>query len=678
MSATRGRWHGPNYTFGLHYDLHANTGDTELGARCGLKDLVPMLRLMAPDFVQTDCKGHPGMTSWFSKIPGATVAPGVVKDALAQWRAATRRLGMPLHAHYSGVWDIAAGRKHPGWCARDQDDKPQGAVFGPGRKGRPAGERMCRLGPYVDKLLIPQFLELIERYGLDGFWVDGDIWATEPCYCPRCRRAFARVSGRATPPKDEADPAWPEWVRFTRETYYDYVTRYCDAVHARKPGVLVCSNWLQTFRNPGEPRVPTDWISGDNSWVWGLDDSRCEARFISTRGKPWDIMLWNFYCSHGMGKPDSPWVAKPVEMIQQEAAVTLAFGGGVQVYENPPGLRNGQLIPWRQKRMRAVGRFVRARRRICRGTSTLPQVAVLHSEAHLYSKPGRNLFWGLDTQPVRGAVFSLLEGHYGVDILDEWALLPRLREFPVVVAPEQDRMSDAMAAALKRYVEEGGRLLVTGSAAFDRFGAAFLGATFAAVEKDKTYHVPAADGAAPLFSAEWRLLTPVDARPLGRLGTTPLRDERLLPNPAAVIRKVGRGRVGYIPCSVFRDFAHNRYPLTRAFILEVVRAVAGRTAIEVEGPVCVDVVLRQKDQVAYVHFINRASGIPNNAHNGAIDEIPAVGPLTVRMRLKARPASVSLEFEPAPVRATFKPGRSGGVLTVTVPRVRIHTALVVK
>ena len=55
-----GRWYDKRLTFGLHYDLHANRGDKDLGTRCGEKDLLPMLRLMAPDWVQTDCKGHEG------------------------------------------------------------------------------------------------------------------------------------------------------------------------------------------------------------------------------------------------------------------------------------------------------------------------------------------------------------------------------------------------------------------------------------------------------------------------------------------------------------------------------------------------------------------------------------------------------------------------------------------
>ena len=124
-------------------------------------------------------------------------------------------------------------------------------------------------------------------------------------------------------PTETDDPDWPAWLNFTRESFEQYVTRYCDAVHAHEPGVLVCSNWLQTFRCPGEPKVPTDWISGDNSAVFGLDSSRSQARFISTRGKPWDLMIWAFYAS-GMRERTLPRTFKPVQMIQQEARLGAA------------------------------------------------------------------------------------------------------------------------------------------------------------------------------------------------------------------------------------------------------------------------------------------------------------------------------------------------------------------
>jgi hypothetical protein len=670
---TTGRWHGKRYYFGLHYDLHANASDTVLGKRCGLRELAPMLRRMAPDFVQTDCKGHPGMTSWFSRVPNATVSPGVVKDAMAQWRAATRRLGLPLHCHYSGVWDVAAGQKHPEWCIVGKDGQPVGAAF----SSTQTNERMCPRSAYADELLIPQMKELIDRYGVDGFWVDGEIWAVEPCYCPKCRAAFTAQTGLAAPPKETTDPNWPAWINFTRESFEAYVTRYCDAIHAHKDGVLLCSNWLQTFKHPGEPKVPTDWISGDNAWVWGLDGSRCEARFISTRGKPWDIMLWNFYCSHGMGAPDSPWVTKPVAMLQQEAAVTLAFGGNIQIYENAGGLRDGRLIPWRQRRLREVSRFVKARRRLCQDTATIPQVAVLHSEAHVRAHMGRNLLWGVDAAAVQGAVFSLLECHYGVDVLDEWALTPRLAEFPVVVVPEQD-LSAAMAGALRAYTAKGGKLLVTGAMAFDHFGAAFLGVQSVAVEEKRAHHVPAADGSVPLFSSAWRLLKPTGAKSLGTLGKTPLRESELRPHPAATLNRIGKGAVAYIPADVFRDFNRNRYPAVRVFIGEIMRALCGRLAIEVQAPTALDVVLRRQGNRRIVHFINRLSGIPNQPNNGAIDEIPPTGPVTLTLRGERKPRKVSLAFEKAKPKAAYQPAKQGGLLTITVPQIHLHAALVIK
>ncbi|MFH1571096.1 MAG: hypothetical protein ABIL09_24090, partial [Gemmatimonadota bacterium] len=453
---------------------------------------------------------------------------------------------------------------------------------------------------------------------------------------------------------------------------------YCEHIHARRPHVLLCSNWLQTFRHPGEPHVPTDWISGDNTFTFGLDAGRCEARFISTRGKPWDIMIWSFYASHGMGDRTAPWTFKPVQMIQQEAAVICAFGGNVQVYENPGGLRDGRLVEWRARRLRQVSRFVKARRALCQDTETIPQIAVLHSEHHARSKPGPNLMWGIDPKPVSGAVWALLEHHYGVDILDEWALLARLDEFPVVVAPEQDRMSDEMVTALKAWAEAGGRLLVSGPEAYSRFGGKFLGVRAGKVEAGKQYHVPAADGSFPAWSEAWHLTAATTARGLGRLATTPLLDDRVLPHPAAFVNKVGRGAVAYVPFSLFRYFEHTRYPLARTFAGEVARALIGSLPIAVQAPTCVDVTLRRKARRLLVHLVNRASGVPQSPHDGTVDEIPRVGPVEVRVKLEGKPKSVRLAFEKSPVDWKYRGGQRAGTLTATIAHVHLHAALVIE
>ncbi|NLN18823.1 MAG: hypothetical protein GX162_06060 [Firmicutes bacterium] len=618
--------------------------------------------------MQTDCKGHPGYTSWFSQTPTASVPPGLKKDGLRGWREATKRLGLPLHCHYSGIWDRAAGEKRPEWAAVHAPSKDAIGQSTPA----PKTEKMCPRRGYLENLLMPQMHELIDRYEVDGFWVDGDIWAAVPCYCELCRAAFTTKTGIEDPPTETDDPNWPAWIQFTLDSFEEYVTRYCEAVHAYRPGVLVCSNWLQTFRHPGEPRVPTDWISGDNSWVWGMDGSRCEARFISTRGKPWDIMLWSFYRSHGMNDIGSPWVFKPVQMLQQEAAVTLALGGNIQIYENSD-IRDGRLVPWRIEELRKVRDFVHARRTLCQDTVTIPQIAVLHSEHHLRRHMGRSLF-DVDVAPVRGAVFSLLELHYGVDILDEWALLPQLAQFPVVVAPERNDMSEEMAQALKRYVRAGGKLLVSGADAYERFGADFLGVQTDALQENAVYHLPVAGKAVAVFSRNWRLVELVTAEGYGLLGINQLLEQGSRPYPAFTINRYGRGAVAHLPFDVFRFFQRNRYPLVREFLGELMQRLADPMPIRVEAPTCIDVVLRRKGEAIIIHLINRASGIPNTPNNGAIDEIPPMGPVRISVDLPGPPQKVYAAFEPGELQSSY----AAGCLQIELAKVYIHTAVVVE
>ncbi|MBS1370001.1 MAG: hypothetical protein HPZ91_08625 [Lentisphaeria bacterium] len=668
-----GSWHGETCNIGMHYDLHAGVGDTLLGTRID-DSLSELLRELGVDFVQTDCKGHPGVLSWFSKLPESTIPPGLRADALAGWREQTRKLGLPMHCHYSGIWDRAAGARFPGWHCQ----LPPEAQIGTG--GQNVGtnnpqEIMCPNRGYADGLMIPQMVELIERYQVDGFWVDGDLWAVRPCYCSRCRALFREETGIAEMPTNEEDPAWPLVWNFMLRSFKRHVTHYCNEIHRRYPGVKICSNWLQTYRNPGTPDVPTDWISGDNSHRFGIDASRCEARFLETRNKPWDIMLWTFTCNNGFGLPESPWNFKPVEMLEQEIAVLLSCGGNVQLYETTK-VRDGRLVPWRIRRLRRVVDFIRQRLPVCKRSKSVPQVAVLHSEAHFYRHvTGVNLLNGGDISPVNGAVWMLLENHYHTDLCDEWALLPRLAEYPVVVVPEQYDLSEEMAEALRGYVAGGGRLVLTGSELFDRFGAAFIGAESVRTDKDAVWFLPdGSDGAVPLFSRTFRLLEAKEAEPVGELYRQGRVGDDGSGFPAATVHRNGRGVVAYIPAAICRDFEFNREVGIREFFGAVMRAAAGEMAIELDGPSWIDLSLRRSGDELQIHLINRSTGIPNLPNQGVAAEIPPSGPLTLRLRTEHRPASVQGAWERLP---GLEWEWRGGLLTVRLPELRLHEAILV-
>jgi hypothetical protein len=663
--AYEGRWWSEDVAFGLHYDLHAGPKDTDIGTHVKLEELAPDLGLMAPQWIQTDCKGVTGMTSWPSKTPGATTSPGVKGDALRGWVQAAHKLGVPIHGHYCGLWDQAAWDKNPSWRVVPNPNTPDAA---PGR--------ICPRSEYADKLMIPQLIEAVESYGVNGFWVDGEIACYVFCYCPRCKDAFRQLTNINEPPIDVTDTNWLKWVAFQRSTLEEFVTHYVEAVHAHNPNVLICDNYMYTVRHPGEPVVPTDWLSGD---VWqDLDEIRCEARFMATRGRSWDIMSWAFDKSAVAKRddPEIPYDIKSVARLEQEAAIALALGGHYQIYETT-NLRDGRLVPWRMERLGKVGDFFKERQEICVDSEPIRQVAVLHSEYHLRSQPVPDLFWGYDLHGIRGALFSLLEESLSADLVDEWALKPVLSQYPLVVAPEQDNMSKTMVQNLKDYVVQGGRLLVTGAAAYARFGAEFLGVSSQEVLGPETFYIRAGDGSAPIFSPSWRSLQPTTAAAFSSVGRTPLVNAELMPFPPVTVNQVGSGKVAYVPFELFHFYSRTRYPLVRVFVGAVVRALNAVFPITVQAPPSVDVVQRHKGNAVLIHLLNRNEGMLSSANPQG--EPPPAGPIVVTAELPTKPSEVKVLYEQGKAQWTITDNTDtkGVTVKVIIPQISIHATVVI-
>ena len=57
--------------WGLHFDFHATPKDGIQGKNLKEEDIRKICHLLKPDFIQIDCKGHPGYTSYPSKLGNA-------------------------------------------------------------------------------------------------------------------------------------------------------------------------------------------------------------------------------------------------------------------------------------------------------------------------------------------------------------------------------------------------------------------------------------------------------------------------------------------------------------------------------------------------------------------------------------------------------------------------------
>ncbi len=648
MTQGRPNWHDQVF-FGIHYDLHASANDTELGRELTAEHLRERLERVKPDWIQCDCKGHAGYTSWPTKV-GST-SPGVVTDGLRIHREVTRELGIKLGMHYSGVWDSRAIELHPEWARIKLD-------------GTSDQDSTCPLSAYTEELQIPQMIELIDSYDVDGFWVDGENWASRPCWCERCRTEFTRRTGMAAIPSGADAAGWDAWLAFHRDLFVAHVTKYAEAVHARKPECLVCSNWMYTVRQPDAVAAPVDYISGDYDWAFGSNRAAVEGRLIESRGMSWDLMAWSF-SKTGTMADDPPWTMKPLVHLQQEVAEVVALGGAIMVYNQPQ--RTGWLTGWHQDLLADVAAFCRVRQDVCWKSTTAPQAAVLHHAAHFYAHNDPLFNYGKGAQPVEGALHALLETQRSTDVLTDGEALARMRHYKLVVVPEQTPLSEPLAAALEAYAAAGGHVLLSG-AHIAREHPALVGAIPRGEPIGRRTFLPV-DGRAVSVSPGWQPIEPVAETEVWTYRMREQEPEKDTTDEAIVTRRVaGDGSIVSIHGPIFRDYAIGHYPDLRRFIAGLVDRLAIEWAVTVEAPPRLELILRRKDGRLLVNLINRGAAETLGPQRVIVDELLPVADVVVRVPRAAAPGTVSVVPDDTPMSWSY----ADGMLEVKLPRVEIH------
>jgi len=649
---TPGNWHRKAF-FGLHYDLHATANDTELGAGLTHEHLRNVLQRIRPDWVQCDCKGHPGYTSWPTQV-GAT-APGVVQDMLRIYRDVTAELDIPLGMHYSGVIDNRAIELHPDWAVIDAE-------------GKPNPRSTCRNSPYVTELMIPQLIEIIDRYDVDGFWVDGDNWGSNPCWCPRCKAEFTRHTGLTTVPSTPDDPGWRAWLDFHRELFTAYVTLYVNAVHTRKPTCMVCSNWMYTLRQPESIQAPVDYLSGDYTPNWGADRAAIEGRFIDSRGMSWDLMAWGF--TRGWdGTKYGPHIMKPAVHLCQELAGVVALGGGVMVYTQPA--RTGHLSGWQHDILADVAHFCRERKHACFGSQTASEVAILHLSETLYDRNNSLYNLGGAQAGIEGALHIMQETGHTVDILCRDTALQGLDRYKLVILPEPSCIGPDIMAELRRYTNQGGCVLITGSALSEKLSD-FVGAVPAGDAIDGDVGM-AFGGRSAMVLTGWR--------PVAALhGASVLRRRLRRDDPAGgetddalvTLNRFGLGQVLAAHGPLFESYAMAHTPYVRALVADLVSSLSIDWEIVVDGPPWLEVIARSQDGGLVINLINRGSANTLSPNQPIVESIAPIGPMTIKVRLAKAPGDVRA-IPASPINWNW----SNGMVTVRLDSIHIHTAIVI-
>jgi len=630
--------------FGVHFDLHASEDIMDAGKTLTPEMIDTFLTKVKPDFIQIDCKGHPGISSYPTKV-GFHVK-GFEKDPLKLFREITEKNKVALFMHFSGVWDGKVVSEHPDWAIINAN-------------GERSTQKTSFFSPYLTTYMIPQLKELSD-YGVDGAWIDGECWAVEPDYGEASVQRFTKETGITEIPKKSSDKYYPEFMEYTRSLFREHLKKYIDAIHQYNPAFQITSNWAYSSLMPEKVSADVDYLSGDVTPQNGVYRSAFEARCLAPQGKPWDLMAWGFSWNGGK----MPMNVKSSVQLEQEAAQIMAMGGGVQFYYQQN--RDLSIKPWLATTLSEIATFCRARQQFCHKAKAIPQIALLYPTAS-YQK-NAPVPYSYSTLKLQGALNLVLDGQHPVEILMEHHLRGKMEQYPMIIIPECDYLEATFIDELKRYARDGGNLLIMGTETAKLFEKELGIKSLGDIKEDQSF-IASSDKIGAIRSS----LLSVELQPGTKSVATfytgsDFRDKGKL--IAASVNDFGNGKIAGVYFNAGSNYIDYKSPVLRDFISDLITKLFPDQVVNVSGSHLVHVAVNQLNNKMYVNLVNIA-GEHSNPSAVAYDEIPALKDLKVSIKTIKRPARIVLQPEGKDLKFDYQ----NGVSKVVVSNLPIHSIL---
>jgi hypothetical protein len=694
----------------LHLDYHQPTwmkavasGFTEEEAQ----SQAAMFKEAGIEAVEFFAYDHYGHAFYPSDI--APVHPGLNNDYTGLMSRALKDVGIRTIVYLNAFTSVHLHKEHPEWlCMREDGTFTRGAWL------QHEASQACISSGFLEEYYLPLLQEAVLRHEPDAVWIDGGSWTVEsPCYCENCRKLFLQDTGRELPigpmpePSEELNtPDWLQWRLWRRGQIFHYVSKLVAAVKEASPETLVAENNLGKYfyglplmeggkfvRWLAPKELGLDWLSCDPVH-FGANHEMIfskEGRYQATTGLTYDYMNERF---HGWGE----WQMRSTTDWKLEMATILAVGARGFFADQP--YPDGRLESAVYKELGVVHEFMKEREPYATGTHIVPEVAVLASLPSQLLGPMAGAEWGRDKHwgalpksrmdRVDGASQLLVELGIQHLIYDEATLREQLQSQTLVIIPDQCLMEEATITALGTYVQNGGKLIVTGrSGLWDEQGRKRTGDLFAELlgltrgeELSSPLHYWQAEselagklkygeirlqawgtalhavleGAEPLA----HLLEPVeevwadsqkrrsDWRHYTTVGAAPAGDQRVA--PAVTLHSYGQGQVMYLNGDLFALYYLEGHRLIREWLDVCIEDIYPRASriIQVQKPLHVEMVLngRRSDsgEEILVHFLNYfAQKRPGYViHN---EEVMPVQGIAFEVATPTRPRHVLLQPE---------------------------------
>ena len=491
------------------------------------------------------------------------------RDVLREAVREARQHALPIIAYCQLQYPSHELRQHPDWRMRQPD-------------GTPIDGRVCFNSPYTNA--VTALLTEMLGYGIAGFhldMVDQGFGAPHGCWCERCQGLFQAEHGRPMPKGvDWGDPDWDRMLRFRYAASDRLEKMLTEHVRRIDPRATVDFNYhgnppfsWEVGQTPVRHAGNGDFVTGEAGlWAFGALSASFNAEWYraATPGRPFQVAV-----QRGVRMYHDQ-TTRPLQDMRWEMSTLLAHGAFVTLIDKTA--YDGRLDPVAYDRIGVLLGEARSKRAEF-GHEPVRDVGILFS-ARTRDWIGRDrpATW---FQAVQGAHKACVYEHLGFGFLfDENLTLEALKRFPVVCLPDTGIVTEREVGLFRRYVEEGGRLLVTGHGGqFDPMGRPLsrplledlVGARVKGRREDPDSWMrfeasaTAAKGVAKGIRPDWPFLVrgpatvyePTSATPIGELMDShrgdlanpegynadwPLSARRVV-GPAVLLHRVGKGQV---------------------------------------------------------------------------------------------------------------------------------------
>ncbi|MBQ4110422.1 MAG: alpha-L-fucosidase [Clostridia bacterium] len=635
--------------FGIHFDFHANEGETV--ARVYRPDIVAnLLDRVKPDFVQCDTKGHAGLSSYPTKA--GTPAFEIKEDVLKMWRELTKKRDIALYAHHSGLYDRKVVENHPDWAVKNEN-------------GEINPEYISPFSPYADEILIPQLKEIALNYELDGAWIDGDCWVVSVDYSDYAVNKYFEETGKKPPVKGDSD--YEDYRDFCKKGFHDYVRHYLDEMKKIAPDFQITSNWIFSAHMPVKPDVDVEFLSGDYDNANSVASARHHGRCVANKNLPWDLLAW------GQNARPGAWTTRnrsTKEYIQycQEASEIIAMGGAFEFFNIMYG-SGGCVQEWAIPIWEKVAEFVREREDVCFKSSPVKEIAVLFPEEKTPHDVDRLYILKYNGfKSLCSWIDAIQNTQYSCNVINEYMVHENeLDNFKVLVVPNSDFINQKTADKISEYIKNGGKVITDLKS--NKYFSKITGMNELATEQ-KLIFIKGKNALAAL-ETEVLICNYNEKTSTGEYYEDNYFDENI--HNAAVITNYGKGQIISMCFDFSESYKNNITTAIEDFLREQFEALEFEPVVKVLNNTFVDVLTMKKDGKLLVNLINYSG-------NHALDKVRSYGSIpplyNIDLAIKTEKAPGNIRIEPGHKKCDFRYENNN--IYLTLDKLEVHKIIVIE